>query len=424
MKQEFRTSAHGIDPSGKALVTKELQELIDKAGNVRGKVVIEPGVYLSGSLFLRSGVEFHLEKGAILLGSKDGADYPLMWTRAAGIETEWMPALLNAIDCDDIAITGPGMLDGQGEVWWDKFWGPDRLGGMCRKYKEKGLRWAVDYDCMRPRMIQILNCNNVICRDFHLTRSGFWNLHLCYCTNALVSGVRIDNCQGPSTDGIDIDSCDGVVVENCDISCNDDNIVLKAGMNADGLRVDRVCQNVEIRNCVLREGMGLSFGSDMAGGIRAIRASDITMIGTDRGVSLKSAKVRGGFVEDVIIENIRMRNVGYAISLNANWFPDFSYPKIPDEYEGNVPKLWQILTQPVPEGKGMPQIRSMTIRGLTSTFDEDYEGRSRAFLIQCYDDNPMRGITIADANITAKEFGAIHQVQGMKLENTVINIRQ
>lgn len=418
------TSDYSIESDSLTEVTLKLQKLIDDAAASGKTAVIQKGRYLTGSLFLRSHMELRLEEGAVLLGSPREEAYPLMQTRAAGIEMEWMPALLNAVDCEDLTISGPGTLDGQGEIWWEKFWGPDRLGGMCSEYEKKGLRWAADYDCLRPRLIQLRNCKNVVCRDFHLTRSGFWNLHICYCTDVHVDGIRITNAQGPSTDGIDIDSCLRVLVENCDVSCNDDNIVIKSGMNADGMRVNRICQDVEVRNCTLREGMGLAFGSDMAGGMEHVYLHDIRFLGTDNGVYVKSAKTRGGFLRDILIENLTMENVDYAVNLNINWFPDFSYPKIPADYTGEIPHRWKLLTEPVPEGKGMPKICQMTIRNLTSSYTEDYDGKSVAFFIQAYDENPIQTVIIENAQIYAKEFGTIHQIQHLDLRNVGIHIKK
>lgn len=411
MDKILYSSDYQIESDGSLDVTEKLQKFLDEAGKLQGKAVLTKGTYLTGSLFLRSNMELHLEEGAVLLGSQEESAYPFMQTRAAGIEMEWMGALLNAIDCENLVISGKGTLDGQGEIWWEKFWGKDRKGGMCKEYGEKGLRWAADYDCVRPRLLQLRNCRNVVCRDFHLTRSGFWNFHICYCQDVHVYGVRITNAAGPSTDGIDIDSSRNVLVEKCDVSCNDDNIVIKAGMNADGMRVNRICEKVEVKDCILREGMGLAFGSDMAGGIDNVYLHDIQFIGTDNGVYVKSAKIRGGFLDHIRVENLKMVNVGYTINLNTNWFPDFSYPKIPEDYQGEIPKRWKLLTERVPEGKGMPKVKSMQIKNLTSVYEEDYTGKSVAFFVQAYDENPIENIEIENAKICAKEFGKISQVK-------------
>ncbi len=423
MDKIWYTSDYDIPADGKTDVTKRLQELIDQAGRERACLTLTEGTYLSGSLFLRSNMEFRIGEGATLLGSREEEAYPLMQTRAAGIEMEWMGAVLNAIDCENLTVSGPGMVDGQGEIWWEKFWGTDRLGGMCADYVKKGVRWAADYDCLRPRLMQFRRCKNLTCRDFHLTRSGFWNLHLCYCEDVHVKGVRITNAQGPSTDGIDIDSCNRVLVEDCDISCNDDNIVIKSGMNADGMRVNRICENVEVKNCYLREGMGLAFGSDMAGGMRNIYLHDIHFRGTDNGVYVKSARIRGGFLEKIRVENLDMMDVDYAVNLNLNWFPEFSYPTIPKDYKGEIPERWKLLTERVEEGKGIPRICDMRIKNLTSSCHEDYGGTSVAFFVQAYDEAPIQNVRMENVSICAKEFGTLRQVKGMDLSGVTLTIR-
>jgi len=414
------TTQYNVVSDGTKNVTEELQKLINLAAEQNEKLGISKGTYLTGSLFLKSNMEFHLEKDAVLLGSQNDEDYPIMMTRAAGIEMEWMPALLNAIDCVNITISGTGLIDGNGEKWWYKFWGPDKQGGMMKEYEEKGVRWAADYDCLRPRLVQIRNCDHVVCKEFHLTRSGFWNLHICYCKDVNVDGVIIDKEDGPSTDGIDIDSCENVIVQNCDISCNDDNIVMKAGMNADGIRQNRVCKNVVVRDCVLREGMGMAFGSDMAGGIENIQVSGLRFIGTDNGFYIKSAKIRGGYVKNVVFEDSEMVNVGYAININTNWFPAFSYPEVPLNYQGERPERWKLLTEHVPEGAGKPVIDGLLIRGLKSDYVEGFQGKSQAFYINAYDDNPIYRLTIKDSELIAKEFGTVNQVNEFLLDNVKI----
>jgi polygalacturonase len=148
----------------------------------------------------------HLEAGAQLLGSQSLDDYPLIDTRVAGIDMRWPAAIINIIDCHDVSITGGGTIDGQGLVWWQRFWGDDEQGGMLGDYSARGLRWVVDYDCQRPRNILVYESERITLRDFTSRESGFWNVHLCYSRHITLDSVQISNSAGPSTDGIDIDS--------------------------------------------------------------------------------------------------------------------------------------------------------------------------------------------------------------------------
>lgn len=159
----------------------------------------------------------------------DLADYPPINTRVAGIDMRWPAGIINIIDCENVSITGTGTIDGQGVIWWQRFWGDDERSGMVGDYSARGLRWVIDYDCQRPRNILVFESQNILLRDFTSRESGFWNIHLCYSRRIAVEGVQISNSAGPSTDGIDVDSCEQVRIERCIVSCNDDNICIKSG---------------------------------------------------------------------------------------------------------------------------------------------------------------------------------------------------
>ncbi|MFX4314776.1 glycoside hydrolase, partial [Enterobacter sp. 63] len=147
----------GADPSGRQASTAAIQRAIAETGH-NDTLVIPAGRFLTGSLFLKSGMTLHLEAGAQLLGSQSLDDYPLIDTRVAGIDMRWPAAIINIIDCHDVSITGGGTIDGQGLVWWQRFWGDDERSGMLGDYSARGLRWVVDYDCQRPRNILVYDC--------------------------------------------------------------------------------------------------------------------------------------------------------------------------------------------------------------------------------------------------------------------------
>ena len=214
MRPVFKTSDRGIDNTGKALVTRQLQQLIDETAAAGGILLLEEGTYLTASLFLGSHMEFRFAQGATLMGTTDETQYPILPTRAAGIEMDWYPGILNCNNQTDVVISGPGAIDGQGEYWWNKYWGEDMKGGYRKEYDAKGLRWACDYDCMRVRNLVVMESDHITLKDFTSTRSGFWNVHICYSHDVHIDGIRIEACglHSPSTDGIDIDSCHDVLV--------------------------------------------------------------------------------------------------------------------------------------------------------------------------------------------------------------------
>lgn len=430
---------------GKTLCTAFLQEAID-AVPAGGKLTIPAGKYLTGSLFLHSDMTLEIAEGAVILGVVDEKAYPPLPSRVAGIElTYWPAGLINAQNCENLTICGKGLVDGQGEYWWYKFWGTpeeNHLGGMIREYPDN-LRWAVDYDCFRPQNFLLGNCRNLVIRDLHCERSGFWNLHVYYSENVRIENVTIAKNLGPSTDGIDIDSCNNVVVCGCHISCHDDGIVLKSGRDADGLRVNRPCTNVEIYDChLMAPSEGITLGSDMSGGISDVYIHDCTFDGARNGFRIKSARTRGGVIERIRVANLKMRDVRYAFSFQLNWFPEFSYCKIPEDYTGEIPEHWRILSQYVPPEKGLPTLRDLTIENVTAVVDEEYEKMILSFLppeqLQVTDTSryikelpllfdigtdparPIENLTFRNMNLSSKTFGQIQSVRNLVLDQVTI----
>ena len=177
-------------------------------------------------------------------------------------------------------------------------------------YEPRGLRWAADYDAERVRLMVVWKSSDVTVENLSLKRSGFWTVQVVYSDHVTVDGAKISDNKGPSTDGVDIDSSSYVLVQNCDIDNNDDDICLKAGRDSDGLRVDRPAEYIVVRNNIARHGGGvLSFGSETSGGIRKVVAYDNRGIATNEGIRFKSAKTRGGYVEDVLIRGLKMEDV-------------------------------------------------------------------------------------------------------------------
>lgn len=425
----FNPKDYGAVGDGKTLDTRAIQAAIDDAASQGrpgelAEVILPAGIYLTSSLFLKSHMEFHLEKGAVLLGTTEEECYPVIPTRVAGIEMEWPAAILNINGQQDVKVSGEGRIDGQGPYWWNKYWGEDGRGGMRKSYDAKGLRWCVDYDCKRVRNLIVMESKDVELSGFQSVRSGFWNIHLCYSENLHIHDLSIEDNSGPSTDGIDIDSCRKVVVERCRVACNDDSICVKSGRDADGLRVNRICEDVVIQNCEILTGCGVTIGSETSGGARNITVRNLKYHNTDCGFRMKSAKTRGGLIENVLVENLEMVNVKYPFSLCLNWHPAYSYCRIPDSYSGNIPSHWKILTAPVSEEQGIPQVKNLTIRNVKAWNEPDYGGVSRAFEIDAFPEKPMTNVVFEDVQIEAKEFGRIAGVRDWKWKDVNISIEK
>lgn len=364
-KKTYWVNDFGAANDSTKVITTIIQQAIDKCARDGGGIVaFKPGVYLTGSIFLKSNVHLKIDKGVLIKGSQDFADYPEIDTRIAGIEMKWPAALVNAIGQKNVMISGEGKVNAQGKFCWDKYW------AMRKEYEPKGLRWIVDYDAKRVRTFLVQSCSDVTLKGLTVSNAGFWTVQLLYSDHLTVDGLTIRNNEdgkGPSTDGIDIDSSSWVLVENCDIDCNDDDFCLKAGRDADGLRVNRPTEYVVIRKCIARKGGGLlTLGSETSGGIRHVLATDLVAMGTGNGFHIKSATTRGGTVHDIHFRNIQMDSVGNAFMYTMNWNPTYSYSSLPAGYNyDSLPVHWKVMLQKVEPEKGTPHFKDIYVSNIT-----------------------------------------------------------
>lgn len=371
--KSFHATDYGLVQDTTRLSTSALQQAIDACYKAGGGIVeIPAGNYQIGALYLKSNVNLHLNKGVTLIASEDINDYPEMRTRVAGIEMVWPSAVINILDAENAAISGPGTIDCRGKVFWDKYW------KMRKEYEAKGLRWIVDYDCKRVRGMLISNSKNVTLKDFTLMRTGFWGCQVLYSDQCTLNGLTINNNvggHGPSTDGIDIDSSTNILVENCEVDCNDDNICIKAGRDADGLRVNRPTENIIVRGCTARKGAGLiTCGSETSGSIRNVLGYNLKAYGTSATLRLKSAMNRGGTVENIYMTQVVADNVRNVLAADLNWNPSYSYSTLPKEYEGkSIPEHWTVMLTPVtPKEKGYPHFRNVYLSDVKATNSQTF----------------------------------------------------
>ncbi len=414
-KTEFKVNTSGDSTT---LNTKEIQKTIDAcAAKGGGVVTFAAGKYLTGSIFLKKDVQLRLDKGVELKGSQDIKDYPEIDTRIAGIEMKWPAALINVIDQQQVSITGKGLINAQGKVFWDYYW------NLRKDYDAKGLRWIVDYDAKRPRTLLVSNSSDVTVKGITLQQAGFWTVQLLYSKNVTVDGITIRNNvggHGPSTDGIDVDSSSWILLQNCDIDCNDDDFCLKAGRDWDGLRVNRPTEYVVIRNCVARKGAGLlTLGSETSGGIRHVLATNLIGNGTSNGLNLKSATTRGGTLEDIHFENITMNGVGTAVQITMNWNPSYSYSKLPDGYtEQTLPPHWKkMLTKVEPASKGIPHFKDIFLENVKVT---DAKKAINAIGLQ---ESELVNFNLKNVTITAVTAGDVEFAQGWKFDRVDIQAK-
>ncbi len=309
--RDYGASANGTTPN-----TLAFGRAIDSCHEQGGGMVLVPaGTWLTGPIHLRSNINLHLEKGAVLRFSRRFADYlPVVFTRWEGVECYNYSPLIYAHDSENVGVTGDGTLDGQGDAWWH--WKKLQQVAARTLYDAQFNRvpvedrvYGTEEAALRPQFLQTVNCRRVLIEGITLLNGPMWTIHPVYCEDVLIRGVAVKSA-GPNTDGVNPDSCRNVIVEDCSFSTGDDCIAINSGMNEDGWRVARPCENIVIRHCVMKEGHGaVAVGSGMSGGVRNLHVHDCRVTGGDQGIRLKSMRGRGGTVDNVLFENIHMSNL-------------------------------------------------------------------------------------------------------------------
>ncbi len=328
----------GAVGDGTTLNTAAIHAAIEACGSGGGGTVVVPaGRYVTGSLFLRDNITLHLEAGAVLLGSEDAADYPVIPTRWEGADRPAHAPLITGRGMHNVAVTGRGTVDGRGEVWWDK-------------HRRKTL------DHPRPRLISFDQCRNVLIEGITCLNSPAWTVTPLRCEYVTVDGVTILNPPGsPNTDGINPDSCRYVHIANCHIDAGDDCITIKSGTEALGRENLSPCENITITNCTMAHGHGgVVIGSEMSGDVRRVAISNCVFVGTERGIRLKSRRGRGGVVEDIRVSNLVMDGVRCPFIMNL--FYDYGVTDPELAFDPN----------PRPVNEGTPRFRRVGFSHITA----------------------------------------------------------
>lgn len=197
-----------------------------------------------------------------------------------------------------------------------------------------------------------------------------------------------------------------MIVEDSDIECNDDAICLKAGRDADGLRVNRPSEKIRIRHDTVRGGAaGVTIGSETSGGIRDVEVDRLqVMAGVPAGILFKSANTRGGTIQNIHIRNVEMRGVPRPIGITMNWNPSYSYAKLPEGVK-EMPDYWRTLLAPVSPEQGLPHFRDIHISDIRAT------GAQQAFTVSAYSEAPLKDFEFKNISIEAKTAGTIQNAQ-------------
>jgi polygalacturonase len=302
--QDYDITQFGVRRDSTQLNTLAIQAAIDKAhANGGGTVVIPKGVYLSGALFFKPKTRLKLLEGAVLKGSDNIADYPLIPSRMEGRKLDYYAALVNAYQVENFSISGPGTINGNGLRFWKSFWAHrDSLRAVGKQ--------TTNLEVHRPRLIFIWGSNNINIQNVKLYNAGFWTTHLYQCTNVLIENCDIRSpfkpVAAPSTDGVDIDVCKKVTIRNCYISVNDDAIVIKGGKGPDAHKLPEngIVEDIIVENCTFGSAHAtLTLGSE------SIHARNITMRNckVDNNCPILKLKMRPDTYQ--IFENITISNI-------------------------------------------------------------------------------------------------------------------
>lgn len=241
---KYNIADYGIVNDSTLLQTEKIQAVIDQASQKGGGVIIIPkGTYLSGSLFFKPKTHLYMEEGAVLKGSDDISNFPIIDTRIEGQNLKYFAALVNADKVNGFTISGKGTINGNGTRFWKSFW-------LRRKVIPK----CTNMDELRPRLLYISHSDDVQVSGVSLINSPFWTTHIYRCNNVKLLNLHIfapsEPVKAPSSDAIDIDVCNNVLVKGCFMSVNDDAVALKGGK---GPWADKDANNGSNTNIIIED---------------------------------------------------------------------------------------------------------------------------------------------------------------------------
>lgn len=371
----FDVRAHGARGDGKTLDTAALNRAIDACHAAGGGVAyVPPGTYLTGTVVLKSNVTLYLEAGATILGSKNIADYTLHPGPPEKGDAN-QKHLIFARDAENVGLAGPGLIDGQGPAFWV-------ASGRKVPPPEESWRDVATYD-WKPLdraspLVEFYHCKNLRIEDVRIENASGWTLRPIFCENVFIRGITIKNpVIGPNTDGIDPTCCQNVFISDCLIDTGDDAICLKS-QSAYG-NEPRVSKNITITNCVLTCCCnGLKFGTATLGSFENIAFTNSVIYNDDvdpkarviAGIAIEM--VDGGWVEGVVISNIRMQRVRTPIFIrrgNRHARPDGTPGPLRGVLIENVHATGAILTNSI---TGIPgfDVEDVTLSNIRSDSEE------------------------------------------------------
>ena len=439
-KDTFSITAYGAIPDGSTLNTKSINTAIETCSRKGGGVVlIPPGLWSTGPIVLQSGVDLHVDRAAILQFTSDKDQYPIVGGNWEGHPAARCQSPISGDNLENIAITGGGIIDGNGDSWrwiakdrlteneWKqklasggvvtedgKTWFPSAQSLKGYRTKDAGvLKPGMDLssfndirDFLRPNLLVLTNCKKVLLDGPTFQNSPAWCLHTLLCEDLTLNDVHVRNpWWAANGDGIDVESCKGVLIEKSTFDAGDDGICVKSGRDEDGRKRGRPTENMIVRDdIVYRAHGGFVIGSEMSGGARNIFVSDCSFIGTDIGLRFKTVRGRGGMVEKIYVRNIFMRNIVHqAVFLDMYYFA--KPPSISDVYSGTVKVDVPAVTD------ATPQFRDIHISNIVC------DGAEEGIFVRGLPEMNIRDIYLSDMVLKVAKGAELIEAKSIDLKN-------
>ena len=394
---------------------KAIEALEQKGG---GKLIVPQGVWFTGPITLKSNINLHIEKGGVILFSADVNLYPLVETSFEGLDTRRCQSPISGRNLENVAITGQGAIDGNGEYWrplkkakvtsaqWKAitsrggafkrpdYWFPSEA-ALKADAKGAGMNvplgitteegWNEVKDYLRPVMVSLISCKNVWLNGVIFQNSPAWNIHPLMCENVLIEDV------------------------------GDDGICIKSGKNADGRKRGIPCENVIVDGCTVFKGHGgFVVGSEMSGGVKNVMVTNCQFLGTDVGLRFKSARGRGGVVENIYIKNMSMFDIQTDVVTFDLYYGGKSAVEVLND--GDQKKQQVVDMKKVDETT--PAFRNIDINHVIC------RGARRAAYFNGLPEMPVQNISIKDMEVNNAEQGiVINRTEGVTLENIKVNAK-
>ncbi|MBH8559144.1 glycosyl hydrolase family 28 protein [Hymenobacter negativus] len=442
-KDTFNLTKYGAVADGQTLNTDAFRKAIDACAVGGGTVLVPRGLWLTGPIVLKSNVNLHLATGALVQFTADRSQYPLIKTTWEGEEAIRSQAPISGVDLTNIAVTGNGTFDGAGDAWrpvkknklnesqWQKlvasggvlnekkdYWYPSAAslkGNMLAAAgtPRKSLNPA-DFDdirdFLRPNMLSLTRCKQILLESFTIQNSPAWTIHPLLCEDITVRNVTARNpWYGQNTDAIDLESCRNGLVEGCTFDVGDDGLCIKSGRDEEGRKRGVPTENFIIRDCkVYHAHGGFVIGSEMSGGVRNMYVSNCTFIGTDVGLRFKTARGRGGVVENIFVDGVDMTDIAGEAVLFDMYYA--AKDPVPLAGESTAPPV--IAAKPLNEGT--PQFKGFRIRNITC------KGATTGILVRGLPEMSIKDISIENAVLESKKGLLCQEAENIRLKNVTL----